>query len=113
MSVIKVDYGEIAGGGDECTVINFTTPSNHSGSYTIDCGIENPDLVGVFAATSGVDWTIYIWTNDNLQYSAWGLYTPRSSNTRPSWTPTINGSQLSLPNLSASVNYNLVVVKKK
>ena len=98
--------------GDGYKVINFNTPANHSGNYTIDCGIENPDLIGVFANTTGFDWSIYLWTNNYLQYSSCGIMVARSKATRSGWTPIINGSILSLPGLSASGNYNLVVVKK-
>lgn len=110
MALIRATSGSGGGGqsGDECAFFEFTATA---ASTTIDCGIENPDVVTMGALTSGIDWSLFCWTSNKVQYSAWGANVPRSASRRNSWTPTINGTSITVAT-AANSKYMLVVAKK-
>ena len=102
-------YGTIR---DIVTIVNFTATG---ASETVDCGgiSSYPDMVALVPTTSGVNWRVYFWTNGNLAYNAYGVGVPQSTNARNTWTPGINGSQITLTNATtANVNYNLICVRR-
>lgn len=99
---------------DEVTITEFNTPSSISGTTNIDCGLENPNALIVATDTNGFDWSLGCWADSNFQVSAFGILCPRSSATRSTWNPTINGSVIGLPSsiISASGHYYLIAIKK-